>query len=180
MYLLSPVITTGRERSSAIFCDKFSLPDPRQQFYTASRGEWSNLSFFLFNFGSYTLFFLVLPRCGSGKLRYVFTALPRTTGLTPSRKKVYHNIKTGTFIILIFFNFEFFEFCPAKNGFLPTVRRAAFNHIRQCPRSRDIFVKYSCLVQNFKSFMSVCYILTKNLKYLVSSWLQHGLSCCST
>ncbi len=45
MYLLSPVITTGWERSGAIFHDKFPLPNSLQQFYTASPGEWSNLSF---------------------------------------------------------------------------------------------------------------------------------------
>ncbi len=45
MYLLLPVITKGWERSGAIFHLKFSLPNSRQQFYTASPGEWSNLSF---------------------------------------------------------------------------------------------------------------------------------------
>ncbi len=71
----------------------------------------------------YTLFFLALPRRGSDKLCYVFTALPHTAELAPSRKKVYHTtLKTRTFISLIFFNFEFFEFCPARNGFLPIVR----------------------------------------------------------
>ncbi len=45
MYLLSPVITSGGERSGAIFHDKFFLPNSRQQFYTASPGDWSNLSF---------------------------------------------------------------------------------------------------------------------------------------
>ncbi len=38
----------------------------------------------------YTPFFQVLPRRGSGKLRYAFTTLPRTAGLAPSRRKVYH------------------------------------------------------------------------------------------
>ncbi len=45
MYLLSPVITTGWESSGAIFHDKFFLPNSGQQCYTASLGEWSNLSF---------------------------------------------------------------------------------------------------------------------------------------
>ncbi len=45
MYLLSPVITTAWERSGATFNDKFSLPNSRQQIYTASPDEWSNLSF---------------------------------------------------------------------------------------------------------------------------------------
>ncbi len=49
MYLLSPVITTGRECSDAIFHDKFSLPNSRQQFYTAPPGEWITC-LFLFNF----------------------------------------------------------------------------------------------------------------------------------
>ncbi len=59
------------------------------------------------------------------------------SGLAPSYKKVYHTIlKARTFIILIFFNFEFFDFCPARNGFLPTVRRcllpaACFSGIQQ-------------------------------------------------
>ncbi len=53
MYLLSPVITTGQGRSGAIFHDKFSLPNSRQQFYTASRAR-EVTCLFLFNFARLT------------------------------------------------------------------------------------------------------------------------------
>ncbi len=81
----------------------------------------------------------------------MFTVLPRTAGLAPSRKKVYHTIlKTRTFVILIFFNFEFFEFCPSRNAFLPTVRRftveSTHTRIWFANRSRAVSESFGALV----------------------------------